>query len=90
MYLICFDISDDKRLRRVSKAMEGVGNRVQKSLFECHLDSVELDELQGKVAELIDEGEDHVRYYPLCNKDYSLIKVDGSVGVTSDPDYHLL
>ena len=90
MLLICFDIRDDKCLRRVAKTLEGVGLRVQKSIFECHLEATELAELQGELAEIIDEEEDHIRYYPLCDKDLPEIKIDGSGKVTPNPDYHLL
>ncbi len=90
MILICFDICDGKRLRRVARALEGVGQRVQHSVFECHLDSAELDELQRTLAGIVKADEDHIRYYPLCAKDHPAIKIDGSGKVTEDPDYHLL
>lgn len=90
MWLICFDVSGEKRLRRIAKALEGVGQRVQKSVFECHLDEIELGELQGRIDAIMDKTEDHVRYYPLCGKDRPEIKIDGKGSVTTDPDYHLL
>ena len=36
-YLICYDISDDKRLRKVFKAMRNFGDHLQYSVFECQL-----------------------------------------------------
>ena len=35
-YLVCYDISDDKRLRKVFKTMRGYGDHLQYSVFECH------------------------------------------------------
>ncbi len=90
MILICFDVCDNRRLRRVAKALEGVGQRVQRSVFECHLDQAELNELQRTLAGIVDASEDHVRYYPMCAKDRPAIKIDGPGKVTEDPDYHLL
>ncbi|MBM9521303.1 CRISPR-associated endonuclease Cas2 [Desulforhopalus vacuolatus] len=67
MYLICFDISDDKRLRKVAREMENFGLRVQRSIFECHLDEDELTELQKRLARIIEADQDSIRYYSLCN-----------------------
>ena len=33
-YLICFDVRDAKRLRKIANEMENFGNRVQRSVFE--------------------------------------------------------
>jgi CRISPR-associated protein Cas2 len=89
-YVICFDVHDDKRLRRISNEMENVGQRVQRSVFECHLDAAQLQALQQRLSELLEPVEDQVRYYPLCGKDKQQIIIDGIGQLSSDPDYHLL
>lgn len=67
VYLICFDISDDRVRYRVVKALKGYGRRVQKSVFECpNLSENRLLLLQKKMESLIDHGSDSVRYYRLC------------------------
>jgi CRISPR-associated protein Cas2 len=67
VYLICFDISDDRVRYRVVKALKGYGRRVQKSVFECpNLSEHRLLLLQKKMESLIDHGSDSVRYYRLC------------------------
>lgn len=40
-YLIAYDIADPRRLRRVITLMEGVGERLQYSVFLCDLSSME-------------------------------------------------
>lgn len=35
--VVSYDIKNDKRRRKVMKLMEGYGERVQYSVFECHL-----------------------------------------------------
>ncbi len=40
-YLIAYDISDDRRLRRVCKVMEEFGERIQYSVFICDLSAME-------------------------------------------------
>lgn len=89
-FVICFDVRDKRRLRRVSNEMENFGMRVQRSVFECHLNDHDLNALKARLSKLIDDSEDHVRYYTLCPKDRPQILVEGDDGVTVDYDYHLL
>lgn len=65
-YLVCYDISDPKRLHRIAKTMEDYGIRVLYSVFECLLTWKEFEEMRQKVETLMDPTEDKVRYYRLC------------------------
>lgn len=38
-YVICYDIPDDKRRKKISDLLEVYGSRVQYSVFECVLNS---------------------------------------------------
>jgi CRISPR-associated protein Cas2 len=63
--LIVYDITDDKRLRRVANACEDFGIRVQFSVFECWLDAEAFDHLWNRLADLIDPDEDRIAAYTL-------------------------
>ena len=89
-YVVCYDIRDAKRLRRVANEMENFGIRVQKSIFECHLDDNDLKKLKRQIGRWLEISEDQVRFYPLCAKDKPGILLDGPGQVSSDPDYHLV
>lgn len=89
-FVVCYDIRDSRRLRRVANEMENFGTRVQKSVFECHLDEAALKKLKQRVSEWINENEDQVRYYKLCAKDKPGILLDGVGEVSTDADYHML
>lgn len=79
VYLICFDISDNRVRYRVVKALKGYGRRVQKSVFECpDLSAQHLLLLQKKVESLIDHGSDSVRYYRLCKACVAEVEWAGS------------
>lgn len=67
-YLVVYDISDPKRLRRIAKAMESYGNRVQKSVFECNLSDNGFKALTRWANELLCPDVDSVRFYPLPGK----------------------
>lgn len=78
LYVICYDIADPRRLARVARVMEGFGERVQESVFECWLTPGRLHQLQQRVGSEIRLGEDTVRYYPLCGKDRPDVQVIGA------------
>ncbi|MBT9583723.1 CRISPR-associated endonuclease Cas2 [bacterium] len=59
-YLVTYDISDDKRLRSVFKAMKGYGEHVQFSVFRCSLTKTEMTEMMAKLSGLIHHGLDQV------------------------------
>jgi CRISPR-associated protein Cas2 len=90
LYIICFDISDNKRLRKVSIQLENFGERVQYSVFECYLDANDLNTLKQRIDKIIDQEVDHVRYYGLCDKDISKKLIDGRGNLAVDEDYHLV
>jgi len=47
LYIIMYDIADDKRLRLVFKIMRGYGDHLQYSVFRCELSKREKFELIG-------------------------------------------
>jgi CRISPR-associated protein Cas2 len=66
-YVISYDISNDKRRRKVVKVLEGVGFRVQYSVFECDLDAQRLKALRKRLKPLIQpKSTDSIRFYGLC------------------------
>lgn len=64
-YLVCYDISDDKRLRRVFKIMRDWGDHLQYSVFECQLTRADLARLRAELSEVIHHGEDQVLFVDL-------------------------
>lgn len=69
MVLVGYDVSQDeggvKRLRRVAKTCENIGQRVQKSLFECIIEPSQLVQLKGDLLRIIDPERDSLRLYLL-------------------------
>ena len=68
--LITYDVATStpegaKRLRRVAKACENRGQRVQNSVFECELDPAQFEFLKQKLISLIDHRHDSLRFYHL-------------------------
>lgn len=59
-FLVCYDICDPKRLRKVAKICESFGQRLQYSVFECPLDDLRLERLRAALREEIRKDEDQV------------------------------
>ena len=64
-YLICYDICDDKRLRKVFQTMRNYGDHLQYSVFECDLSPAEKIALEQKLSEIINYNEDQVLFVAL-------------------------
>lgn len=65
VWLVCYDISDDKRRTKVYHLMRGAGDHLQYSVFRCVLSEVQLAELKAKVDLALDALEDQVMFVPL-------------------------
>lgn len=66
--IITYDVSTEtaagrKRLRRVAKLCESMGQRVQKSVFECTVSEMQFEELERNLLAEIDVKTDNLRFY---------------------------
>lgn len=59
-YLVCYDISDPARLRKVHKRMKGFGESLQYSVFCCQLTAREKVEMDSALGELINHRQDRI------------------------------
>ena len=75
--VVAYDIADDRRRRRVAKLLEGVGWRVQDSVFYCEWLSEQREALLPRIADALDLTKDTLRIYPLCVRDRREIETAG-------------
>lgn len=71
LIIVCYDVNTEtrdgrRRLRRVAKVCEGTGQRVQKSVFECKVDLMQLEELERRLLAEINTEQDCLRLYRLA------------------------
>lgn len=59
-YVVTYDVSDAKRLRRVFKTLRGFGEALQYSVFQCDLSDVERLRLTDALSGIINHAEDRV------------------------------
>lgn len=60
LYIVTYDISNEKRWRAVFKLMKGYGQWLQLSVFQCRLSRRRHAELLATLDELIHHDQDHV------------------------------
>lgn len=65
LYLIAYDISDEKRLNRVRHFLKGYSTGGQKSVYECFLTEAELRHVEINLKALIDESVDRIHIFSL-------------------------
>ena len=54
-YLAAYDISNDKKIYRVSKILMKNGIRIQKSVFECDISFNYANDLYNEITKILDE-----------------------------------
>jgi CRISPR-associated protein Cas2 len=60
LYLVAYDIANPKRWRRVFRLMEGFGDWLQLSVFQCRLSRQRHAELIALLDGIIHHDDDHV------------------------------
>jgi CRISPR-associated protein Cas2 len=68
LVIVCYDVSTEtktgrRRLRRVAKVCEATGQRVQKSVFECQVNAMQLDDLERRLLAEVNLDQDCLRLY---------------------------
>lgn len=72
LVIVCYDVSTEtrqgrRRLRRVAKVCESIGQRVQHSVFECQVNLMQLEALERRLLEEINLDEDCLRLYRMAD-----------------------
>ena len=80
--LVTYDVDTtgkegQRRLRRVAKACQNYGQRVQNSVFECELTDAQLCLLKSQIKEIIDADVDSIRIYHLNRSENRRVEVLG-------------
>ncbi len=83
-YLVCYDIGDPRRWRKVYRTMKGVGEWLQLSVFHCRLTKEKYLRMQDSLSGMIKRSEDHVLIIDLGPADTVELRVE-SIGRSFDP-----
>jgi len=83
LIIVTYDVSTEtrqgrRRLRRVAKVCESMGQRVQKSVFECQVNAMQYEQLERSLLAEIDETEDNLRFYRITEPTEIRVKQFGN------------
>jgi CRISPR-associated protein Cas2 len=87
LVIVCYDVNTEtragrRRLRRVAKVCEGVGQRVQKSVFEFQINLMQFEELERRLLDEIELTQDNLRLYRLPDSRGSEVREHGTFRAT--------
>lgn len=75
--LIMYDISvsspgGTKRLQKAAKTCLAYGQRIQNSVYECDISTLEYEQMKQELLQILDLDHDRLRFYriPSKNKNY--------------------
>ncbi len=87
LYLIAYDISQNKARNKAADLLAQYGERINLSVFECMLTQKQKDQIIDQLEAMINPKTDSIRIYFICNQCYSKSIVLGR----SDPpeDYSI-
>ena len=64
-YLVCYDVSEDKRRDQIFRVCKNYGTRLQFSVFECDLNGMELAGMKRELLDIVAAKEDQVLFVSL-------------------------
>ncbi|MCX5964817.1 MAG: CRISPR-associated endonuclease Cas2 [Cyanobacteria bacterium] len=85
IYVVAYDIPCNKRRKKVADLLEGYGQRVQYSVFECALSVAKYKELQKRLRSRVKLEEDKIRIYPISQQMLQGVEVWGGVEIVEPP-----
>jgi len=84
VWLVCYDISNDKRLRKVYKLCRGYGEHLQYSVFRCVLSDLRLAEMKSRLLDVVNERHDQVMFAFLGTADADRAWRIDTIGIPFD------
>jgi CRISPR-associated protein Cas2 len=70
-YLVCYDVRNDKRLRRIHSLMKAYGEPWQYSVFYCTLKAIDRVRLENSAREMLNLKEDQLLIVDLGSNEES-------------------
>lgn len=90
MYVLVYDVVDQRRRTRLHRALKNFGTPVQRSVFELDLEPGEVARMMEMVSNTIQPEEDAVRVYRICSSCLTEARLLGAGTLSIDPDYYIV
>ncbi len=90
MYVLVYDVVNDRRRNKLHRTLKDYGTAVQRSVFEFDLNAAEVQKMMKRVEALISPDEDTVRLYRLCAACLTETRILGEGVLSLDPDFYII
>ncbi|TSJ72803.1 CRISPR-associated endonuclease Cas2 [Corynebacterium godavarianum] len=77
-YLVCYDISHNRRRSKVSARLQAIGERIQESVFIVHATTPDTS-WQQEILDLCNLDVDRILFLPVCKSCYAAIGSHGQM-----------
>lgn len=84
-YVVAYDSPNQKRRSKIAATLEGYGQRVQYSVFECYLSPSHYAQLRRRLRKWFNPEEDSIRFYPLSSQMLAQVEIWGGRPLSSPP-----
>jgi CRISPR-associated protein Cas2 len=88
--IVAYDISDDGDRAKFSAALSTVGERLQRSVFQCDLTEQQLAQILRHANNLIDHTNDAVHVFPQCPTCTQEVRTVGVAHVPKAVEYWII
>jgi CRISPR-associated endonuclease Cas2 len=65
---VCYDVTDDGARRRLAAYLDGLGDRLQESVFEVSLPAESAACVWAEAAKMVDAASDRLWMAPICSR----------------------
>ena len=90
-YVVCYDISDDRRREQLSTILLDFGRRIQESVFVADLDEELAGKMQERVKNVLDVALDRLHIFPLCAACSSkAVSMGAAAELPKDQEFYIL
>ena len=86
-YVVCYDISDDRRRDRMADLLKDYGRRLQESVFVATLDEELVERMKQRIKHAMEPGVDSICVFVLCSACQGRVVSYGVAEVPVDKPY---
>lgn len=89
-FLICYDVSDDRRRAHIATALLDYGQRIQESVFLADLDTELYNRMKSRIERLFNPLDDCVHIFTLCAACSQKVVQFGRATLPIDSDFYIV
>ncbi|MGI8782101.1 MAG: CRISPR-associated endonuclease Cas2 [Acidobacteriota bacterium] len=86
MYVVAYDIVNDRSRDRIARICQDHGKRIQRSVFECDISAPRAGDLVDRLKKELDAESDRICVYHLCKTCMAQTVTLGEVEPRARPD----